>query len=377
MNTSDSYKIAKRINNNKRQFVLVQKKLAKHMPVSPCEALIHMRKLGQILSANHGNSKCLVVGFAETATALASEITGSLNFCSALITTTRDINEPDGNYQYFQEEHSHAADQYLYLPALKQYATDTNHVIVVDDEITTGKTARRVIDLLRTCNNTLGEAQYSVASLINSIDDANNAVFQQNGISLDYLERVVGKDFDDAIGLVHQKESVNYSNMPPYYSKTRSVIEGKADPRLGLMAGLYRSACSKLARTALSKLGDVICRSSKILVLGTEECMLPSIYLGAAIEDQYPKKLVRCHSTTRSPIMASDSSADYPIKNSIIIKSFYDCSRTTYLYNLDNYDLAIVVTDSAHEEAMLNGMGCLSAALNDLGCSNTHLVEWR
>ena len=55
------------------------------------------------------------------------------------IHTTRE-NYPSEEKVEFKEEHSHAVEQQLLTSNLKQYIEETDAVILVDDELSTGKT---------------------------------------------------------------------------------------------------------------------------------------------------------------------------------------------------------------------------------------------
>ena len=66
-------RVAKRYRNAKRAYLLVNPLQAKHMPVSPTEALTMMRTLGEGLQQEFPGAR-LVLGFAETATALGAAV---------------------------------------------------------------------------------------------------------------------------------------------------------------------------------------------------------------------------------------------------------------------------------------------------------------
>ncbi len=83
-----------------------------------------------------------------------------------------------------------------------------------------------------------------------------------------------------------------------------------------------------------------------VLVLGTEECMYPALLLAQAIEAGGSAASVAVHATTRSPIAISPDSG-YPITNGYEMSSFYEKDRNTYVYNLQRYDTAIVLSDAA------------------------------
>jgi hypothetical protein len=369
-----SYGVARRNNNNRRKFVLVQKRLAKHLPVSPCTALEHMARLSGQIGPHGDGSDCLVIGFAETATALAAAVACGIGSMTSLITTTRELEKPRNEYVLFAEEHSHAIEQFLhgaYLDRLNNRITD---IIIVDDEITTGKTARNLINLLREQFKGLSTAAYTVASLLNGIDEVNEKIFFDHDIGMKYLEKVeqIGSlDIDDAILEKTPRSFINAT------SDGFEILEanGKLDPRFGVCAANYHSACMSLATFARKQLEDELRSSSRILVLGTEECMYPALCLGSLLENLLPKANVLCHSTTRSPIIASKT-ADYPIRNASLLNSFYDEERTTYLYNLNEYDLVIIITDSENEAALIRSENSLASALSAFGCSCIRYIKW-
>ena len=59
----DILRIAKRVNNAKRAYLLVNPLQAKHIPVSPSESLRMMNSLGSMLAEKYPGTK-LVIGFA-------------------------------------------------------------------------------------------------------------------------------------------------------------------------------------------------------------------------------------------------------------------------------------------------------------------------
>ena len=82
-------RVAKRYRNAKRAYLLVNPLQAKHMPVSPTEALAMMRTLGAGLRQEFPGAR-LVLGFAETATALGAAVASRLGPDCAFLTTTRE-----------------------------------------------------------------------------------------------------------------------------------------------------------------------------------------------------------------------------------------------------------------------------------------------
>ena len=109
--------------------------------------------------------------------------------------------------------------------------------------------------------------------------------------------------------------------------------------------------------------------SGEILILGTEEFMLPAIIAGRRLERE--NFLVFTHSTTRSPIGVSNDE-NYPIREGFKLKSFYDSARTTFIYNLKHYDAAIIMTNA---ENFTVGAEYLISALNFYGIDKIFIVR--
>ena len=160
-------RVAKRYRNAKRAYLLVNPLQAKHMPVSPTEALTMMRTLGEGLRQEFPGTR-LVLGFAETATALGAAVASRLGPDCAFLTTTREAGEGPG-WVRFLEEHSHAAEQKLWGGDLDALLQKTDTVLFVDDEISTGKTLRNMVAQLTRRWPALGEKTLVAASLLNRV----------------------------------------------------------------------------------------------------------------------------------------------------------------------------------------------------------------
>jgi adenine/guanine phosphoribosyltransferase-like PRPP-binding protein len=353
--------IANRLNNNCRPFVLIQEEQAKHVPVSPSRAIIHMESLGQLLKKKYGNRKCLIIGFAETATALSVIVANQISPNATLIHTTREAEHPFDKYFVFSEDHSHAKDQYLHKTMIDDVSEEIDCIILVDDEITTGKTAMRIIELLLERYSTLADVVIVVASLVNSMDDSDVNRFFKQGIRLEYLNHLDSIQLEINPDVRYEDNIYDYCSSTAYNNLSIFNIKGKANPRIGILIAKYMRECRKMIRDIVSICNLTLACINDLLVLGTEECMYPAIALGAYIEEYFPHVTVTTHSTTRSPIMPS-LFGDYPIREGFRVNSFYDPNRVTYLYNIEKYDAVFIVTDSAIEIAQ--GLNSLSAALS-------------
>lgn len=334
-------RVAKRYRNAKRAYLLVNPLQAKHMPVSPTEALTMMRTLGAGLRQEFPGAR-LVLGFAETATALGAAVASRLGPDCAFLTTTREAGEGPG-WVHFLEEHSHAAEQKLWGGDLDALLQRTDTVLFVDDEISTGKTLRNMVAQLTRRWPALGEKTLVAASLLNRVTPEQEEALVDAGITCRCLVRLPQEDH------TAQVADWTVTEAPPAVPQNLSFRqetlpgEGLLDPRKTLRIGAYDSSCQAVAETMLSHTLGPVETLGKTLVLGTEECMYPALILGEKLERLGAE--VYCHATTRSPIGLCDAPG-YPIRSGWKLPSFYEEERTTYVYNLKEYDTVIVVSDT-------------------------------
>ena len=334
-------RVAKRYRNAKRAYLLVNPLQAKHMPVSPTEALTMMRTLGEGLRQEFPGAR-LVLGFAETATALGAAVASRLGPDCAFLTTTREAGEGPG-WVRFLEEHSHAAEQKLWGGDLDALLQKTDTVLFVDDEISTGKTLRNMVAQLTRRWPALGEKTLVAASLLNRVTPEQEEALADAGINCRCLVRLPQEDH------TAQVADWTVTEAPPAVPQNLSFRqetlpgEGLLDPRKTLRIGAYDRSCQAVAEAMLSHTLGPVETLGKTLVLGTEECMYPALRLGERLERLGAE--VCCHATTRSPIGLCDAPG-YPIRSGWKLPSFYEEERTTYVYNLKEYDTVIVVSDT-------------------------------
>lgn len=334
-------RVAKRYRNAKRAYLLVNPLQAKHMPVSPTESLTMMRTLGAGLQQEFPGAR-LVLGFAETATALGAAVASRLGPDCVFLTTTREAGEGPG-WVRFLEEHSHAAEQKLWGGDLDALLQETDTVLFVDDEISTGKTLRNMVAQLTRRWPALGEKTLVAASLLNRVTPEQEEALADAGITCRCLVRLPQEDH------TAQVADWTVTEAPPAVPQNLSFRqetlpgEGLLDPRKTLRIGAYDRSCQAVAEAMLSHTLGPVETLGKTLVLGTEECMYPALRLGEGLERLGAE--VCCHATTRSPIGLCDAPG-YPIRSGWKLPSFYEEERTTYVYNLKEYDTVIVVSDT-------------------------------
>lgn len=337
-NKESILKIAKRYNNKKRSYLLVNPLQAKHIPVFPSDSLNMMRTLGNQLYEKYHTIN-FVIGFAETATAIGAVVAECCGTNCKYIHTTREYLAADEPKIEFLEEHSHAVEQQLVISSFKKYIKETDTILFVDDEISTGKTLLNIISILKSHYPILRQKKIVVASIINRLSEENIQKLTEENVDYECLLKLNNDNYEAIVSDVEVQapQIVTKENMS--YKKIE-VTTHLMNPRYGVKISDYIELCNKLAYECIEKVN--IQKNSSVLVLGTEECMYPAIVLGKTLESVTTN--VRIHSTTRSPI--GIKAEDYPIFCGFELPSFYEEQRKTFLYDLDKYDTVIILTDS-------------------------------
>lgn len=355
-------RLAKRHNNNKRSYIIVNPLQGKHMPVSPHIALEMMNSLGKKV-ANFCEGKAnLVIGFAETATAIGAVVAKSLNNNSIYIQTTRERYSQERKWIIFQEEHSHAVEQRLLADNLDRWIRNTEYIIFVDDELSTGKTVYNIVNQIKNFFPETNKKKIIVASIINRLTKENEKKLLDIGVYCISLLKSPQVDYNDFLVKIDTKkaEEVKVFNVFKDYKHFFSHVE--MNPRFGVFINDYINVWKQEFEYNIKY--DMWSKNCQILVLGTEECMLPGLILGNILEEKGFKN-VFFQATTRSPISISKDN-DYPIKSGWQIKSFYDDERRNYIYNMRAYDIVLIVSDTNYSE--YEAMNTLGNVLVKNGC---------
>ncbi len=342
-NQEDLLKLAKRYQNAKRSYLLVNPLQAKHLAVSPEKALDMMETLGRQLYQKYPEAR-LIIGFAETATAVAAAAAMQFPENVCFLHTTREMLS--GECLNFKEEHSHAVEQRLYLSG---NLPETKEIILIDDEISTGKTIRNMVLQIRQEIPAYQNVKFIAASVINRVSPENLKLLEQEYILCDCLCKLENLDHTSQV----EKFQVSAPEELPFSEKMayQCIIARNKLPESRKLHTVqeYQKTFQAFAECAEKEIQPVLAGKKKILVLGTEECMYPALLLGKLLEQR--GLLVRCHATTRSPIGICQDK-NYPIQEGYALPSFYDPSRKTYIYNIDKTaDVVLLVTDSKADTA--------------------------
>lgn len=358
----DLVRIAKRENNTKRTYLVVDPLQGKHVPVSPTKALALFERLAGEIQGKYPGERLLLVGFAETATAIGAQAAISLG--TKYIQTTREA-VPGAEYLFFSETHSHATEQKLVKDEIDGAMDEIDRIIFVEDEVTTGNTIRNIIRLIR---REYGDrVRFAVLSLLNGMTGEFLCGYEAEGIDLHYLVKTDHSGYGDIAD--------GFSADGTYFEADNTASEpevceigGRMDTRRMVDASAYETACRELAEEVIRR--TIAGTERRILVLGTEEFMYPALYTGKELENRGYE--VRCHATTRSPIAVS-SMQEYPLHERFALRSLYDADRKTFLYDIGRYDRVLVLTDA--EPADSRGLRTLAGALGRQN-SEINIIRW-
>jgi len=361
----DILRLGKRHNNKKRTYLLINPLQSKHIPASPSQSLDMMKALGEKVAIKYPNAK-LVIGFAETATAIGAAVASCLADDCIYMHTTREEISGISDWVEFNEEHSHAVEQKLYSKNLVNQIANTQEIILVDDELSTGKTLINITQQLKKKCPDLKSKKIIAVSIINRLTDTNINRLLREGIECEYLVKLPEIDYTDVVRSIEITSPVDFINEDNTDIKTEEIplAEPFLNPRLGISMYDYNKFCDATAKKLFEKLRGNICKTDNVLVIGTEEFMYPAIKVALEFENQQVANSVHCHSTTRSPIGVNDDES-YPIRNGYKICSFYDEKRETYIYNLRKYDKIIIITDSDGDSS--KAIASIKAALAHYG----------
>lgn len=359
----DLVRVAKRENNTKRNYLVVNPLQGKHVPASPSGALQLFEALANEIKGKYENERLLVVGFAETATAIGAQVAISLG--TKYIQTTREIIS-DVGYLYFSEAHSHATEQKLVKEDIDSIINEVDRIVFVEDEVTTGNTIMNIIRVIQ--EEYAKELSFSLVSLLNGMTKDYLDIYSANEISLFYLVKTEHSGYGAIADLFAGDGEYVEANRKEAEEIHQIDITGKMNARRLVDASAYEKACYELAGEVIDRI--TFNKGENVLVIGNEEFMYPALLVGSEIEKT--GCTVKCHSTTRSPIAVSNEE-NYPLHCRYALDSLYDSKRRVYLYDIGQYDRVVVVTDSK-----LTDSAGLNTLLNALKTKNNNIsvVRW-
>ena len=387
--------------NKKRSFLFVSKVLGKHLAVCPqiplltshllayrymevrfqqkddfantiSEAIQSKKVLNQTLQQSlnnkiHMEKPLTIIGFAETATALGhaffETFTGNVRF----IHTTRELLLDQHPAISFEEEHSHASSHRVY--AEPTYFEGPSEIVLVDDEMTTGKTNLNIIRQLHEAYPHL--TTFTLVSILDWRNEEHERELQafarKLGIIIHTVSLFKGAFTTSIIGELPKHESsirkkVDFALtkhsfdlvLKDYLTQQRSHSEENTIHVANYYNGSGRFSLSAQEQSTLYAQINGIANNlatlrspGKCLVLGTGEFMYIPMLIAAQMGED-----VMYHATTRSPIFAH---ADSIIKNKFTFNSAEYPGAKNYLYNIpvgEYQDIFIVYERILDQEAL-------------------------
>lgn len=370
------FSIAER-KNKKRAFLFVSKVLGKHIPVSPFVPLLAGVSLAyRYMEAIYGTKddkideiidtlvsqknykyiydkisqkqfytkdKLIFIGFAETATALGHSMYDCFSNAKFIHTTREEIDNLKAVIN-FEEEHSHATSHRCYSLD-KELLNSKNTIVLVDDEITTGKTTLNIIEAIQ---KKYPRKEYVIVSLLDwrTEEHINNFRLKEKelGVTIREISLISGnievENCKCSDGIIYDKLenielnsskdiNIEYIYIHDFFINSINFNENSyllETGRFGIDSE-YKSKIDKLVFDIGSKLSKTR-KGKKTLCLGTGEF----IYLPMRISS-YMGEGILYHSTTRSPIY-SYNCEDYGAKNVFSFLNYEDDSIVNYIYNI-------------------------------------------
>lgn len=324
--------------NPRRAHLLVSTVLGKHIAVAPQTAIEAGARLARVI-AHSDVSEVDVLGMAETATSLGHCVADELNAAMYLHTTRRPA-DARWIYAQFQEGHSHATDHAL-QPTSPNMFDAQRTLVLVDDEISTGKTALATIEALQCI---VPRPRYIVASLVDMRSPDDQALVLEASASLgthiEFVSLAQGRVSLPA-GLVDsvcamQAPALNTSAAGPgvlgpvrevALNWPHTVPEGARHGFLRTDRSGFDTAVSESARQLASQLDA----TRPVLVVGHEELMYLPLRLAQALTQNGFD--TRFQSTTRSPAYVYDDGG-YPLRVGWTFRASEDDDQAPrFLYN--------------------------------------------
>lgn len=346
-------------------------------------------------------SGTVVLGFAETATALGHAVADVL--CTPYLHSTRRRVPGVMAVGTFEEEHSHATS-HLLLPDDPRFFTGGGPLVLVDDELSTGRTA---LNTIRALHAVAPRARYVIAALVDLRSQEERqrmaTVAADLGADIDVVALAAGTiELPSdvlAVGqsLVAAREIADGINRDAAHceeaTKVVTISPGQGPDAMTWPTGLREGARHGFAPadrhilvSAMATAGSYLAgriTGGEVLVLGHEELMYAPLCLALALVDRVsPGVRVRFSTTTRSPILAVDEPG-YAVRTKLTFPAHDDPTDgpgERFAYNVAAgidpsrrfSDIVLVIDAPADTPALHHPAGLLSV----LGgaCDRVHLV---
>jgi len=326
--------------NKKRGFLFVNRLLAKYYPSVPSR----MNEMNdyfadKLVDMNIGEN-ALFIGMAEAAVCFGHGVYDAYctrtTYDNQYIHTTR--HKLDGYMGVeFKEEHSHASDFYLYSNENPTF-TSAKTVVIIDDEITTGKT---VVNLIKQYTEQFNDnvTKVIVVSMLNLVPqttrDVINSFFE---FDVEFIQTI------NASVTFNKNSNVKPSIVP----SAKSTNESKNDV-VSLDYGRIGVNGPVDVKSQLEFCQQSVRADSTVLIIGTGEFTYPAHLIASQIEPLVDS--VHLLSTARNPMEVGND-----IKTVISLGDNYGDDIMNYIYNLDvnAYDVIFICTETNTNKNLLS-----------------------
>ncbi|MEH7083009.1 phosphoribosyltransferase family protein [Neobacillus drentensis] len=357
--------------NKKRSFLFVSKVLGKHLPINPHKGLLTAALLGsRYLETVRGTkyveteklltsfyreelykSKAfipehvcpVVIGFAETATALGHAFFDCFQNAEYFHTTREELMQVNPEIT-FEEEHSHATSHRCYIPL--EMIQNGREIILVDDELTTGKTALNIIESI---HSKFPRKVYTIVTILDWRSEQDRKRFhqvqQELGIKINVVSLITGtvqvkqiREIANHSPIIesedYAKASLEWIDLSLFFSNTTFSVDNPLNQsafihetgRFGLSSSdnnyLHQKASLAAAELNQKRSGH------RTLCLGTGEFMYLPMKLASLMGSG-----VFYQSTTRSPIFI-ENKVGYGARFGASFPNPEDLSITHFVYNI-------------------------------------------
>lgn len=336
-------------NNPRRAHLIVSRVLGKHIPVAPSVILSTGHALADVVrevSPQPVTESALAIGYCETATGLGHAVAEGLGI--TYLHTTRKESAHLPVAAAFNEEHSHAVSHLIQVePHI--HLNSGSPLILVDDELSTGKTALNTIAELHAL---FPREVYVIATILDARTPEGRVAFEARAAEMG-VQVVVA------------------SLVSAYLSLPEDVLDRAAVARAALTApapvpsgplgevtlhdSLWPETLPATARHGMTvedtnRLNDAaghvalallpeLAKATSVLVLGTEELLHMPTRVAADLDRYLIEATVVNQSTTRSPVHAANDPG-YAIRRTIEFDAPDDATRKSLVHNLIDPTLA-------------------------------------
>ena len=325
----DLLDFAERI-NPKRAFLFVSKVLGKHIPVAPSIMQKSYADLAALIPKNLPDP-ISVIGMAETAVGLGAGVYREMKKDYAekaiFLTTTRHPVADLPTLGLFLEEHSHAQDQFILSSRDRkkhQHILNSKTLVLVDDEMSTGKTFKNLIFSLQK------SGLHHIERII-LVTLVNWAEQRLEDLNLDIPIEVVSLLHGNWNWIPNNQEiPIKMPNVGSTQQQANKII---APSDWGREPSFLE--CQAWKQVKLNQPNE------KILVLGSGEFSWIPFLIAEQLEQQGAD--VYFSSTTRSPIMQG-----HAIRSICSFKDNYGLNIDNFAYNVkhQHFDRVLLVIET-------------------------------